>query len=202
MRINYHVYDSTVFSRALISKNGLFKAVALIGASRDDRVRNCFEAEERHALMSQIYSEGKDSLGLCNRGIKHICAIMNADNLVVRKRKCMSYLYTLEGRWLYTDILITSFAKTLLAEVNNDSSLKKLFQEELSSECGSFSNEPGQPSLEDCVQHLFGFQYEMLKKVVEHRAFPNSRKSKALKKCLDEMDDVLCRAKYPEKCIS
>lgn len=202
MKINYHVYDSTVFARALISKNGLFKAAALIGASREGRVRNCFEAEERCALMRQIYSEGRDSLALCNRGIKHICAIMRADNLAVRKRKCMSYLFTREGRWLYTDILITSFAKTLLAEVNNDSCLKKLFQEELSNECGSFANEPGQPLLEDCVQHLFGFQYEMLNNVVQHRAFPNSRKSKALKKCLSEMDDILGWAKYPEKCIS
>ena len=202
MKNNYHVYDSTVFARALISKNGLFKAAALLGASREDRVRNCFEAEERCALMRQIYSEGRDSLTLCNRGIKHICAIMRADNLAVRKRKCMSYLFTREGRWLYTDILITSFAKTLLAEVNNDSCLKKLFQEELSNECSSFANEPGQPLLEDCVQHLFGFQYEMLNNVVQHRAFPNSRKSKALKKCLSEMDDILGWAKYPEKCIS
>ena len=202
MRFNYHIYDSTVYSRALISKNGLFKAVTLIGASRDDRVRNCFEAEERYTIMRQIYSDRKDSLALCNRGKNYICAIMKADGLAVRKRKCMSYLFTLEGRWLYTDTLITSFAKTLLAEVNNDGSLKKLFHEELSNECDSFSNEPGQPLLEDCVQHLFGFQYEMLRNVVEHRAFPNSRKSKALKKCLDEMDDVLRRAKYPEKCIS
>jgi hypothetical protein len=202
MSFVFRVYDSTVSARELQSKNGLFKAVAIIGASRDDRVRNCFEAEERYTLMSQIYFEGKESLALCNRGIKYICAIMKADDLAVRKRKCMSYLFTSKGRWLYTDILITSFAKTLLSEVNNDSSVKKLYQEELSNECGSFSIDPGQPSLEDCVQHLFGFQYEMLKSNVEHREFPNSRKTKALKKCLDEMDGILEKAKYPEKCIS
>lgn len=192
----YSVYDSASSSKELVDRNALFMALVIVGASRSDEVLDCLTVNERYTELQKRYNIYKDSLGICNRGIKYICALLQDKNIPIRKRKCMNYVYTKKGKWFYTDNSITLFAKALLQTINTDEAMLKLFKEKLDQECANFANNTI-ASLEDCVQHLFGFQYEGLSRIVAERKYPNSKKSIALKRCLSSMDSVVQFAGYP-----
>lgn len=198
--MNYSVYDSTAYAKGLESRNGLFSALIIIGVSRNDEVLDCISVETRYNELKKRYYDNEKSFGLCNRGIKYICALLRDSGIPIRKRKCLNYVFTRGGKRFYTDISITSFAKALMQTINTDEALLKLLNEVLSSECKNYSNDIGNPRLGDCVQHIYGFQYECLSRIVRNRAFPNSRKSTALRECLGKMDTIVSVAGYP-KCI-
>ena len=110
----------------------------------------------------------------------------------------MNYVLTKKGKWFYTDTSIIPFSKALIQTISADETQLRLLHEILFLECNNFSNNIGKPILEDCVQHIFGFQYECLSKIVSNRAFPNSRKSKALKECLNNFDEILKNLGFPK----
>lgn len=197
MNINYSVYNSKIEARDLCSENALYNAMILIGISRNEDILNCIDADERYRMLQHCYNENIKSFSMCRRGVKFICAILKDKNTNVSIRKCMRYVYKYKGRSFYTDITITKFAESVMQTMNTDTTLMKLFLEVLYTDCDEYLA-ADTPILKDCVQHLFGFQYECLREIVERRENSKSRKSKKLKECLDEMDTVIRNAGYPK----
>ncbi len=196
----YSVYDSKVYVRELTSCNGLYIALGILGASRAECVLECLDVTKRYNVLKNLYLNAKNSIGLYSRGVRYICFLMKDRGIPVRKRKCLNYAITRQGSRFYTDTSIDQFAKVLLQTINTDEALKKLLNEELLAECCDFSNEPGNPVEGDCLQHIFGFQYECLRTIVQNRTHPGSRKSVALKQCLENMRGIIRTAGYPQ-CI-
>lgn len=196
MSTNYCVYDSRVYVKCLGTENALYNAMILIGISRNEDILNCTDYDKRYNLIKQHYNNDKP-YSLCRRGVRFICAILKDKEVKVSVRKCMKYVCKQKGKSFYTDITITKFAESVMQIFNSDATLMELFTENINSNCNTYM--AGDiPILKDCVQHLFGFQYECLKDIVKNRKHPKSRKSLALKKCLEEMDEVTERAGYPK----
>lgn len=195
MSTNYGVYDSRIYAKDLGSENALYNAMILIGISRNEEILNCIDFDKRYNFIKQYYNDCKP-YSLCKRGVRFICAVLKDKQVKISVRKCMKYVSKQKGKSFYTDITITKFAESVMQTFNSDAILMKLFIESIYCKCNTYM--AGDiPVLKDCVQHLFGFQYECLKNIVNNRKHPKSRKSLALKTCLEEMDAVADRAGYP-----
>jgi hypothetical protein len=198
MKLYYGVYKCGVSETQLESKNELFTALVLIGISREDDILNCFNSDSKYdMLLKNYYNNNGETMKYCTRGKKFIYKMLDDRNIKIRKRKCMNFVFTEKGRHFYTDITITEFAKTIFQVINNDLAMKKAFEEILSVECESFKYDTNKVELSDCVQHLFGFQYEILSRIVLNRQNPQSKKSCALRKTLNEMRQFVGNAGYP-----
>lgn len=197
----YSVHNSEASAKGLNAENGLFNALVVVGISRSEDVLDTLSIDDRYNLMKERYQSRyqSENFALCNRGIRCICSILREKKIPIRRKKCMSYVFTKSGKSIYTDVTITSFAKALMQVINTDEAILRLVKEVLSAECNKYTvNANRKPKLEDCVQHLFGFQYEQLSRHIESRSFPNSRKSMALRNCLEEMKNVTRTAGYPK----
>ncbi len=194
----YSYYDSSVPSKMLSTNNGLFTALVILGASRCDDVLDCIDTTERYTALKIKYTHNKDSLGLCSKGVRYICTLLRFDGIKVRRRKCMSYVLTRTKKPIYVDTAIPAFTRTLLHIITTDEALKKLMNEEFDKGCPSFSVVSGNPELNDCVHHFLGFEYTAIHTIIDNRQHPKSKKSQAIRKCLEEVKSVIRTAGYPQ----
>ena len=198
--MHYSVYDSAAGARQLSSRNGLFRALSLIGASITSAEVKSSSLDDRRADILSKYRETQSSLGLCIRGIKLICSVLEINGIHIRKRKCLNYVITQDKKSFYTDTQIIDFAKEVIKIIKCDNILYSLFTYLQLESCNDFAIQNNAPELGNCVQHIWGFQYECLARIVRNRTNPRSKKSLALDRCLREMRKVIEDAGYPQSC--
>lgn len=197
--MSYHVYNSTAAAKDLTSKNGLFVALALLGAYHTEEVQACPTEIEciKKAVACYSNANEKEQSRLAKYMVNHIYTIMSTKGISISRRKCMKCVATTNGERIYTDTDITIFAEILLSMIKDNRMLLMELNKILQHECYRIN---ATSELGDCVHHLFGFQYENLKRIIPRRIFQNSRKTRALRKCLDDMSVILNSASYPNTC--
>lgn len=199
----YGTYKSKVGHRDvkhLEAQNGLYKAIILIGISREEGILDVLDSDSRYTQIMKEYNKNPNSKSYCNKGKRFICNIMSINDEKISKRKARYYLFKENGGMYYVDIMITHFAKAIFQEINNDEALLKALGMVLKRECNDFSV-ADDPTASDCVSHIFGFQYEVLKDIVDERydiTRKNSKKTFALKKCFEEMGTIVLAVGYPK----
>lgn len=199
MKKYYGIYGSLKEDRDFESKNGFFIAAILIGVSRSEEILNCVSPDRRYEMIKEKYEAQRESFTWCKRGAKYICALLKDKGIPIRKRKCMCYVFTGRGRFIYSDIAIIDFARTILQIVNFDPVLCKVLEEELVKD-SIYEAMPGGVTTSECLAHLFGFQYEFLDRYVNGGRRAGETKKKRLSDWQDEMKKILENFQFPKRC--